>query len=82
MYGKSNQENNRLATDKLKLPVPLILVFISESLTPKMKKLFFFERDFAKLNFDYSRCWIAYRKNKERSIIAKNESNLPDISKQ
>ena len=84
MYRKSNRENNRLTTDRLKLPGLSKPVFISESLTPKMKRLFFLARDFAKLN-NYSHCWVSNgkillrKKEGERSIIVRNETDLSDI---
>lgn len=84
MYRKGNRENIRLTTDKLKLPGPPKPLFISESLTPKMKRLFFLARDFAKLN-EYSHCWISNgkvllrKKEGDKFIIVRSESDLSDI---
>lgn len=84
MYRKSNRENNRLTTEKLKLPGPSKPLFISESLTPKMKRLFFLARDFAKLN-EFSHCWISNgkvllrKKEGEKFVIVRSEADLSDL---
>lgn len=84
MYRRRNKENSRLTTDNLKLPGPSKPVFISESLTPKMKRLFFLARDFAKLN-QYSHCWISNgkillrRKEGEKYVIVRNEDDLSEL---
>ena len=54
-YNRNN--NNKLTTEHLKINGPVKPVFVSENLTPKMKRLFFLARDFANTN-DYRFCWI------------------------
>lgn len=55
-YKKFNKEKSRLSTEHLKIPGNTQPVFISENLTPRMKRLFFLARDFTKTH-NYKYCW-------------------------
>lgn len=57
-FRKGIKENNRLTTEKLRISGPVKPIFISENLTPKLKKLFFLAREYAKANF-YKFCWVS-----------------------
>ncbi|CAB3231713.1 unnamed protein product [Arctia plantaginis] len=73
---------NKLSTEHLRLGGPAKPVFVSENLTPKMKRLFFLARDFASSN-QYRYCWVTngkiYLREKQGAphIMIKSESNLP-----
>lgn len=81
MYRRKNRENNRLTTEKLGFNGPSKPIYISESLSPKMKRLFYLSRDFAKSN-EYSHCWISNgkillrKKEGESFKIIKDEDDL------
>lgn len=57
-YKKSNKENNKLTTEKLRIAGPPRPIFVSENLTAKLKKLFFLAREHAKAN-DFKFCWAS-----------------------
>lgn len=71
MYKKHNKENNKLTTELLRIVGPAKPVFISENLSPKMKRLFFLARDFANTN-EYRFCWI-----KNGKIFLRKETGAP-----
>ncbi|CAB3248532.1 unnamed protein product [Arctia plantaginis] len=81
MQRKFNKEN-KLSTEHLRLGGPAKPVFVSENLTPKMKRLFFLARDFASSN-QYRYCWVTngkiYLREKQGAphIMIKSESDLP-----
>lgn len=52
---------NKLNTSNIRIDGPSKPVFISENLTPKMRKLFHMAREFAKSN-NYKYCWCAHGK--------------------
>lgn len=60
-YKKYNKNNSRLTTESLRITGPVKPIFISENLTPKMKRLFFLTRDFAKVN-EFKYCWVSHGK--------------------
>lgn len=81
MYRKYNKEHSKLSTEHLKIGGPAKPVFVSENLTPKMKRLFFLARDFANNN-EYRYCWIKngkiYLREKEGAthLHIKDESDF------
>ncbi|KAJ8704357.1 hypothetical protein PYW08_013081 [Mythimna loreyi] len=81
MYKKYNKENSKLSTETLKISGPSKPVFVSENLSPKMKRLFFLARDYASTN-DYRYCWIKNgkifmrEKDGAQHIMIKDESGL------
>lgn len=84
MYRRSNKENNRLTTDKLKLDGPSKPIYITENLSNKMKKIYFLARDFAKSN-EYKFCWISNgkiflrKKENDRLVHIKSETDLSKL---
>lgn len=71
MYRKCNKEHNQLTTEKMRISGPCKPVFISENLTPKMKRLFYLARDFAKNN-QYRYSWV-----KNGKIYLRQADGLP-----
>lgn len=61
MYRKFNKGSSKLTTEHLHISGPSRQIFISENLTPKMKRLFYLAREFAKGN-DYLFCWVSHGK--------------------
>ncbi|KAG6439464.1 hypothetical protein O3G_MSEX000794 [Manduca sexta] len=61
MYKKINKDKSKLTTDTIKISGPSKPIFISENLTPKMKRLFFLSRDIAKTK-EYKYCWVSHGK--------------------
>lgn len=57
-YKKCNRENNKLTTEKLRIPGPVKPIFISENLPAKAKKLFYQAREYAKEN-EFKFCWVS-----------------------
>ncbi|XP_026736736.1 uncharacterized protein LOC113500226 [Trichoplusia ni] len=83
MYRKFNKDTkNRLSTEHLKISGPPNPLFLSEYLTPKMRRLFFLARDFASSN-EYQYCWVTngkiYLREKQGSphILIKDELDFP-----
>jgi small-conductance mechanosensitive channel len=78
---------DRINTGLLGLPSPHKPLYISESLTPKGRRLFFLARDFAK-TFGYAFCWTSYGKiflrKSEGSphILVNEETTLTELKKQ
>lgn len=85
-YRKFNRGPSKLSTENLKLSGPVKPVFISENLTPKMKRLFYLAREFAKSN-EYGYCWSSngriFIREKEGAPLhwIKEESDLKKIEK-
>lgn len=85
-YRKYNRGPSKLSTENLKLSGPVKPVFISENLTPKMKRLFYLAREFAKSN-EYGYCWSSngriFIREKEGAPLhwIKEESDLKKIEK-
>lgn len=81
-YKKFNKGNNKLSTEHLKISQPVKPIFISENLSPRMKRLFFLARDFANTN-NFSYCWIKngkiYLREKVGAphILIKTEMDFP-----
>lgn len=61
MYRKFNKGTSKLTTEHLHLSGPPKQIFISENLSPKMKRLFYLAREFAKSN-DFMFCWVSHGK--------------------
>lgn len=61
MFRNFNKSASRLTTEHLKIGGNPKLIYISENLTPRMKRLFFLARDFAKVN-DFKFCWVSHGK--------------------
>lgn len=84
MYKKFNRENRKLSTDILGIEGISKPVFVSENLTPKLKRVFFLARDFASTH-DFKYCWIKngkiFLKQKEgtKYFHIKDESDLLKI---
>lgn len=83
MYRKFNKDTkNRLSTEHLKISGPANPIFISEHLTPKMRRLYAMARDFASSN-GYQYCWVTngkiYLREKQGSphILIKDELDFP-----
>lgn len=64
---------SKLTTEHLKITGAAVPIFISENLSPKMKKLFFQAREFAKAN-NYRYCWVSHGK-----IFLRKSDNGPLI---
>lgn len=85
-YRKFNRGPSKLSTENLKLSGPVKPVFISENLTPKMKRLFYLAREFAKSN-EYGYCWSSngriFIREKEGAPLhwIKEESDLKKTEK-
>lgn len=82
MYKKFNKEGSRLSTEHLSISGPAKPVFVSENLSPKLKRLFYLARDFASSN-EYRYCWVKNgkiflrEKDGAQHLMIKNESDLP-----
>ncbi|KOB76235.1 Zinc finger DNA binding protein [Operophtera brumata] len=61
MYRKFNKGSSKLTTEHIHLSGPPKQIFISENLSPKMKRLFYLAREFAKSN-DFMFCWVSHGK--------------------
>lgn len=73
MYRKFNKGTSRLTTEHIRVNGPPKPIFISENLAPKMKRLFYLAREFAKQN-DFMFCWVSHgkiflRKRENGSLI-------------
>ncbi|CAB3249851.1 unnamed protein product [Arctia plantaginis] len=83
MY-KQFTKNTRLTTEHLKISGTCKPIFISENLTPVMKRLFFLCRDFAKVH-EYKYCWVSHGKIYLRktegapSFLIKTETDLSNL---
>ncbi|CAG4969201.1 unnamed protein product [Colias eurytheme] len=79
-YNKKNP-NNKFSSHNLDFPGPNVPIYITESLTPKSRKLFYLTRIFAK-NRNYKFCWtsngrIFLRKTDgAQHILIKDEAQL------
>ncbi|KOB75433.1 Zinc finger DNA binding protein [Operophtera brumata] len=84
MYRKFNKGTSKLTTEHLHISGPTKQIFISENLTPKMKRLFYLAREFAKGN-DYMFCWVSHgkiflRKRENGTLIrVLSENDLDNI---
>lgn len=84
-YKKFNKGSNRLSTEHLHIGGPAKPIFISENLSPRMKRLFFLARDFANTN-NFRYCWIKNgkifirEKDGEPHILIKTEADFPKKS--
>lgn len=83
-YNKSNK-NNKFNTEILHISGPRKPVFISENLTPKMKRLLYLSKEFARSNaHDY--CWVSngriFLRKKEGSAVIpiKSEQDLKSLN--
>lgn len=85
MSKRYRKEGKSLTTEHLKISGPSKPLFISENLSPKMKRLFYFARDFSKSN-GYRYCWtvngkIFIRKNDGDTLhYIKDEIDLQNLS--
>lgn len=61
MYRRFNKGTSKLTTEHLRMGGPPKPIFISENLTPKMKRLFYLAREFSKGN-DFMFCWVSHGK--------------------
>lgn len=81
---KQYTKNTRLTTEHLKINGPSKPIFISENLSPKMKRLFYLCRDFSKV-YDYKYCWVTHGKIYLRKIegapsyLIKNDTDLSNL---
>jgi chromosome segregation ATPase len=86
-FKKYNKEHSRLSTETLKMSGTPKPIFISENLSPKLKRLFFLARDFAKNN-NFKYCWVSHGKIFLRQsdgstlIIIRSEKDLTHLSQQ
>lgn len=79
-FNKSNK-TSKFSTETLHIKGPRKPVFISENLTPKMKRLFYVSKEYARSNsFDY--CWLSngkiFLKKKEgqAAVLIKGEEDF------
>lgn len=64
---------NRFNTNNLKMNCPKTAVYVSEVLTPRMKKLHFLAREHAK-TYGFSYCWVAHGK-----VYLRAKDNSPAV---
>lgn len=82
MFKDFNKKNTKLSTEHLNISGPSKPVFVSENLTPKMKRLLFLAKDFASSN-EYRFCWVTngkiFLRKKEGAphILISKELDLP-----
>lgn len=57
----NSHRGNRFSTEHIHVGGAVQPIFISENLTPKLRRLYFLARDFAKSN-EYSFCWVSHGK--------------------
>lgn len=83
----SKEKTDKLNTGLFGLASPFKPIYISESLTPKGRRLFFLARDFAK-TFGYAFCWTSYgriflRKSEgSPHVLVNDEATLTELKKQ
>lgn len=86
LFKEHNKVKNKLSTEHLHIGGPPKPIFVSENLSPKMKRLLFLAKDFASSN-NYRYCWVTKgkiflrEKDGARHILVKDESDIPKTHK-
>lgn len=81
-----NRDNyqNKLSSSHLNIDGPPAPIFVSDNLTPKMKRLHFLARDFTR-TYNYKYCWVAHgyvyvrKQDGNPAIRVNSESDLEKI---
>lgn len=78
---------SKLNTSHLKIDGPPVQIYVSDFLTPKMKRLHFLTRDYASVN-SFKYCWATpttiymRKKEGEQVVKIKNEQDLQNLKKE
>lgn len=84
-YNKSNK-SSKFNTETLHLKGPRKPVYISENLTPKMKRLFYVSKEYARTN-SIEHCWLSNgkiflrKKEGQAAVLIKGEDDLKILKK-
>lgn len=79
-------KNSKFSTETLHIKGPRKPVFISENLTPKMKRLFYVSKEYARTN-SFDHCWLVNgkiflrKKEGQAAILIKGEEDLKILKK-
>lgn len=83
-YNKCNK-TSKLSTESLHISGPRKPVFISENLSPKMKRVLYLTKEYARSN-SYDHCWVSHgriflrKKEGSAAIPIKSETDLSKLS--